>query len=179
MSTSRIFYRCRLCLEPQAVEGPSGADLGRPPTCPFCGHDAFEYLGYVKRAKLVQDHELSACDARCTNSTGPNCDCKCGCANHGTQRTRWVVREVGGVPQLRQPDEAAVKKVKARMAAFADALAGAQARYAARFGTSPSTDGASYKWQFRLRKAMKMKSHAARIKALNEVLPATPPAVSP
>jgi hypothetical protein len=27
--------------------------------------------------------ENRKCDARCTNATGPSCDCSCGGANHG------------------------------------------------------------------------------------------------
>lgn len=47
--------------------------------CPDCGVQS------VKGAMLVKgdyDPDIT-CDARCTNATGPNCDCSCGGKNHG------------------------------------------------------------------------------------------------
>ena len=30
-----------------------------------------------------------ACDARCTNATGPDCECSCTGANHGAAHSTW------------------------------------------------------------------------------------------
>jgi hypothetical protein len=45
----------------------------------------------------VRVEERCACDHRCTNATGPNCDFQCGGVNHGTHRIVQVVVESGKV----------------------------------------------------------------------------------
>ena len=39
--------------------------------------------GQMKSAKVVGRESDHVCDARCTNATGPNCECSCKGKNHG------------------------------------------------------------------------------------------------
>jgi hypothetical protein len=80
---------CKCAL--RAQEGV-GVSLGRDATLEGVAYRVGNY-GYFGRCT---DHGLfplrtlkgryvpeKACDARCMNATGPNCDCSCGGANHG------------------------------------------------------------------------------------------------
>lgn len=48
--------------------------------------------------RLMETEERCKCDARCTNARGPNCECSCGGANHGSNKVVTVQRDVGPVP---------------------------------------------------------------------------------
>lgn len=104
----RWCYRCADCL---AVVF-AGADLPgngyerigdryiiRVADCGQCGGPV-ERMGKVEAARLTVTETVCACDARCTGATGPNCECACKGANHGTGRTVDVVRDHGPVPRL-------------------------------------------------------------------------------
>lgn len=45
--------------------------------CPKCGG---RFLG--KPVKGIKNEQVP-CNAKCTNATGPNCECSCGGMNHG------------------------------------------------------------------------------------------------
>jgi hypothetical protein len=85
-------------------------------TCPHCGHTptrqnyirGHKLMGFVRtprayeqeqRERLVEEGVTSACDGRCTNAKGPDCECVCGGKNHGTQRLVVVQHDAGPVPQ--------------------------------------------------------------------------------
>lgn len=57
------------------------ADLGSNPyRVPVRCGDHWCYLERVHEGKKASKHE---CGARCTNATGPSCDCRCKGKNHG------------------------------------------------------------------------------------------------
>lgn len=78
--------RSQLSVFTYVSDGPDASEPGAPycvgnwgayARCPE--HRKLFPLQTVK-GRLVPDHK---CDSRCTNATGPNCDCSCGGANHG------------------------------------------------------------------------------------------------
>lgn len=105
-ATNRHFYRCRACCHTVAVEGlleteqtSNGATV---PKARCVCEGRLEYIGRVGRKPgLWRDSERCACDARCTNAPGPQCDCSCGGVNHGTKRVVPVEVAAGGVPRLK------------------------------------------------------------------------------
>lgn len=102
----RHFYRCLSCLEVFAVDGPelkpifvagNRYERGR---CD-CG-GLIDHMGRVaaNQTDLVVDKELCPCDDRCTNAKGPECNCKCHGANHGSKAVIKVTVVVGEVPKI-------------------------------------------------------------------------------
>jgi len=91
---NRWYIRCTDCLTVSAVDAePHGARCA-------CG-GAIESMGRVTRwGRLGRDTLDVPCDARCTNATGPRCDCPCGGENHGTRRLVTVTQDAGGIPQV-------------------------------------------------------------------------------
>jgi len=57
-----------------------------------------EYLGRTERDRLIKEHEACPCDDRCTSARGPNCSCRCGGENHGSNMTVTVRTDEGGIP---------------------------------------------------------------------------------
>lgn len=73
--TTRRFFRCSCCLGVLAVD--DSADVQ---ACGAC-LGTLEPMGSVYRSERVGSS--CACDLRCTHALGPECNCKCGGANHG------------------------------------------------------------------------------------------------
>src|SRR5258708_993631 len=59
---------------------------------------SLEYLGRTERDRLIKEHEACPCDDRCTSARGPNCSCRCGGQNHGSNLTVTVRTDEGGIP---------------------------------------------------------------------------------
>lgn len=78
--TFRYYYRCEDCLLPMTFDTKKEAV-----DCPAC-NGVLEYLGVVRRHRVVGVRYEIPCDARCTGASGPQCDCPCGGENHGTGR---------------------------------------------------------------------------------------------
>ena len=121
----RNFYRCADCLTIAAVDG-------RSPAGTLCGacDGPIEHMGEVYRTSLRQLTGYEApCDHRCTGARGPDCECSCGGANHGTGLVVPVF-EYQGVPRLQ------VVNPRARMVAdeWRGLVAEYRAAWAARFG---------------------------------------------
>lgn len=128
--TERWFMKCRKCRKPWAVDierDPARpyadplADADFMP-CPLCdyappirtdsrGRRIYDYsrrvyhtrmgkIGPTRYGRLLTPEERAPCDGRCTNARGPNCDCRCGGVNHGSQRvvTVWRCADAGRVP---------------------------------------------------------------------------------
>ena len=66
-------------------------------TCAICKGDV-ELMGRVESGRLVQEELRRPCDMRCTHALGPNCDCRCQGANHGSQALAMVIKDCGPVP---------------------------------------------------------------------------------
>lgn len=102
------YYRCWDCLEigsseellPYKKKGWN-ADARRITEAKCACNGPIDYLGQTTedRKRLEKEVEKSVCDARCTNATGPNCNCKCDCANHGTGRVVKVIK-TGALPKF-------------------------------------------------------------------------------
>lgn len=129
---NRWYWRCTDCLSVVAIEqdmtgGRNALVNGKweyvsnAPKCECGGR--FTLMGKVQRARLVLSHERCACDHKCTNATGPNCDCSCGGVNHGTGRVVTVVTDEGGVPTVRGADMAVAEEFRAARKAAKERLA--------------------------------------------------------
>ncbi len=59
---------------------------------------SLEYLGRTERDRLIKEHEACPCDDRCTSARGPNCSCRCGGENHGSNMTVTVRTDERGIP---------------------------------------------------------------------------------
>lgn len=106
------YFRCRNCLSiSTATDLPRNAV-----TCGACS-GTVEHLGRVHedQKRLVNDHQVPACDGRCTNATGPNCFCRCGCVNHGTGRLVTITTDAGGIPTITPLD---LDEARARAAEY-------------------------------------------------------------
>lgn len=86
----RFFYRCCDCLSTVATESklPEVYDDRRGQVtnaiCDACG-GRIEYLGATVGDTLRKFAGYTTpCDHRCTHAAGPNCECSCGGANHGS-----------------------------------------------------------------------------------------------
>lgn len=170
------FYRCPACCEVFTLETQP---VDRFRVVCACGSTGLDYLGQAGKAgKLVKDVDRCPCDARCTNATGPHCDCVCMGANHGTQRVVRVQVITGNVPVIVLSDPEAAK---ARVAEFKRESEAAEQRVATKYGEQYATYRAG-KWLTdkaawmgiadaltKIRDARKLKVHKNRIAALRKV----------
>jgi len=121
---TRWFLKCRSCKVPWAMDTDNrikrngysiwpDVDMASYGPCPHCGENPkgndrlFNYnkhgkphkvMGMVKQNRLFNLFADVPCDGRCTNATGPNCDCSCNGHNHGTQRIVEKSRDAGSIP---------------------------------------------------------------------------------
>lgn len=123
---SRWYIRCRDCLAVAAIEVDS---VPRDLKCP-CGGNVL-CMGRVFRDRLVRDHQDCPCDTRCTNASGPNCDCQCGGANHGSGMLVTVTRDAGGIPRAEIPPNSELAVAWRKALDDATAKAHTTAAYAA------------------------------------------------
>ena len=80
----RYCFKCADCIAVFFIEesDPNFARNIRQVECD-CGGIA-SLMGRVHKERILKDCVAPACDGRCTSSMGPNCNCHCGGANHGT-----------------------------------------------------------------------------------------------
>lgn len=138
--TERNFYRCADCLSVVAVDGR------RQRIQCACGGE-LEHMGRVEGDRLTQTKYLCPCDGRCTGALGPNCDCQCGGANHGSGRVVEVQVDAGRA--VARPVNLAQAQIIA--GEYRRAVAAAKAR-----GWQP----------WKLRRVAEMKVHRNRMEAL-------------
>ena len=111
--------------------------------CAACGGN-MEMMGRVGATgdTVVETRRTSVCDHRCTNAFGPDCNCVCTDANHGSNMVMEVVYKEGVRPSVlvcMEPDAAVarakeynmtvVTATKAVVTRFKDVLASALPRY--------------------------------------------------
>ena len=155
---TRWYVRCVDCLAVGAVDLEDRNERGfmaepERGACPCGGRT--ESMGRVRKARLVKDELQSPCAAACTNARGPECDCPCSGANHGSRALVVVARDVGAVPRYE------LKASLARAAEYREAFTAAEARLR-------SSGSASWK----LRKAQRARTHKGRLTLLASILPA-------
>jgi hypothetical protein len=120
----RVYLRCPDCLSTVTVNSKkikTGFDYQRfdiykydntlhrwkAPVCSLCDCE-MEVMGEVEGNSYVRHDMKCACDARCTNAPGPNCDCQCRGEFHGTGRMVEYVAETGRVIVKETPEAKAV-----------------------------------------------------------------------
>src|SRR5712691_10102153 len=114
------FYRCADCLsictsQEQLSYRHQRGYMVAGGKCGACD-GALEYLGKTERDRLIKEHEACPCDARCTSALGPNCSCRCGGENHGSNMTVTVRTDQGGIPVAMIDPAARVKAEEFRAA---------------------------------------------------------------
>jgi hypothetical protein len=180
MAVNRWFVRCFDCcavaavdrnpMEMQYWQGLKTHEAYKGPSC-SCG-GRMENMGRVQGDRLLREDMRCACDSRCTNASGPNCDCVCQGANHGTNRMVCVKVDNGAVPVVQAGSVE-------RAAEFREALKAAQARVDA---LPFAADMAAGRWvsdraawdrvnaaRHQLRKARSYKTHAKRMSYIQAV----------
>lgn len=110
VATSDLHYfRCEDCLSAFTVKE---TDLpGHPRACEgvcICG-GPIHYMGKVHETFYHREGEKAPCDKRCTNASGPQCNCRCNCKNHGTGKLVTVVVEEGKV-RVTTFDDASIER---------------------------------------------------------------------
>lgn len=174
----RWFYRCVGCLSVTAANVEltqrwTGKAYGAPGRCGACG-DEVESMGRVGSAgRIVKDSLRCPCDERCTGALGPNCECKCGGANHGTNMLVKVETDVGGVPVLRPIDADKAVRVAEEYRSLLGLLVAERTRLnkvkAAQGWIGDEAYSRLYRVQTVIRKAQKARTHAGRMKELGKV----------
>lgn len=158
----RHFYRCKGCLTVVAVEErlPAKAE------CAACGRGLWWHMGEVQRDRLVHVEHQCPCDERCTGALGPKCSCSCGGKNHGSGRVVRVLVDQGPIPRVEVPASEDARRIADEWEA---AVAPMRAELTAlRAGGWLPSDQFNRKLslEWRLSRASKLKTHAARLKAL-------------
>lgn len=158
--SSRHFWKCPLCLTVAATEGCSHSRID-------CGHCkvAMNYMGRVSGQRLTQTAECCPCDARCTNATGPSCDCSCGGVNHGSRMLVTVTIDCGPVPVANvKPTAQALWDLKEYMALRQTMTEQIPALKASK------QFGAEYRYKTALFKSSRMTSHSGRMRVLRAAM---------
>lgn len=168
----RSYYRCSDCLTPQVVDGslPVGT------TC-SCG-GRISYIGVVRRHRVVRLEDHAVCDARCTGATGPNCDCQCGGEHHGSGRVVTVqVADLGAVRLTPVDADAQIARAteyrEAKRVLETAIMASRVAPEYVTMGAGGYVSSPHY-WEVRhicerRTKAIGLKSHAGRLRALQTI----------
>jgi len=93
---NRHYARCMYCERPISFEcEKTNVEFILNQNCPLCGEKELRYMGEVHKTDIVREGVRAACDARCTNAVGPQCNCLCVNANHGTHRLVVFNKVVG------------------------------------------------------------------------------------
>lgn len=180
MSTTRSFYRCPSCLSVVAVDQPSirTGEYQRP-ECSICNR-SLDWMGFVQAERLGYNVQRPPCDARCTNATGPNCECTCKGVNHGSGKLVTVWRDTGGVPKITPPDTEAAAR---RRDEYLEAKRQVDERLRTAFGSEVLSDFKAgnrlpytqwnqlHQIQQQYAGARALRTHTGRLKALAKIQP--------
>jgi len=170
----RYYYRCMDCLSVAATAEqlpPNRSATLRGRIGCICGlcNGPLDYMGAVVGRRLTVESSECPCDARCTNARGPDCECSCGGANHGTKRVVKVIRDAGAIPRLCMPDTAKARAIakewraaRLRVQTHLDEL-GEERRSG---WLSDNKYNQQYQLRYSLSRASKAKTHAGRMKHL-------------
>lgn len=175
---NRWFLRCLDCCAVTAVEkdpveyaywqGQKLYPINKAPKCECGGVN--KVIGRVgSRDRFTAMSLRCPCDSRCTNAPGPNCECSCGGANHGTRRLVCVKVDAGGIPRTQGANIEAANEYRAAKEAAKQRLAALP--FAEDFAAGKFIPDRSA-WEHirferaKYAKAKALKSHASRLKAL-------------
>ncbi len=181
--TTRYFYRCADCLTVAATltripEVRRDWLLLPDAVCEACG-GKIEFMGETVRNRTItlEVGFRAICDGKCISATGPNCDCKCGGAHHGSGMV-VPIHQDGPIPRLAVPAKAR-EKGEAYRALVAQVEASWERKYRAAItakyqGWVPSDVFALFcdsgRERASINAAKQMRSHAGRNKHLAEIL---------
>ncbi len=164
-TTHRYFFRCLDCL---AVMATPSNEISA--VC-SCGGD-LDAMG-AAHAKHTYTTTKSACDYRCTNAKGPECDCTCGSANHGSGAVVEVVRSESMRPQLQSPSAGRAMEFHlaqdAAISAFEAAYPGARAKFKSGSWLPRPTWDACRAFRDAFIAASDLKVHSTRIDRLTKL----------
>lgn len=177
---ARYFIRCSDCLAVGAVDVEGSprpyTPAVMPGVCP-CGGST-EVMGRVQGPRLARDVTESVCDDRCTNAKGPHCSCTCGGKNHGSKAVVTVSYDAGPKPRYElKPDRGRALEYR---------VARAEAELRLRALNSGDVVARKLRGQYlsadefclyrrigrgheAIRRAMKLRTHGGRLKALAKV----------
>jgi len=163
------FYRCLDCLTVFTTETKE--------TNPLCGicQGKTEYLGEVNGGKLYKYHYETPCDGRCTHATGPECECSCGGANHGSGKLVKVAT-VNNIPVLQAENPKALEiatEYRKLVESVRNAIHAQPFYEDFRRGNYIKDKAAWWKIESsrrKLSKAASYKTHSRRMKELNKIL---------
>jgi hypothetical protein len=178
---NRWFLRCVDCLAVSAVEqdpvqahywqGLKTHATNNAPMCECGGRN--EIMGRVGSKDRFTALSLRCpCDSRCTNATGPNCDCSCAGVNHGTNRVVCVKVDAGGIPRTQAANVEAANEFRAAKEAAKQRLAKmpfAEDFAAGKFINDRAAWDAIRFERGRFAKAKALKTHKNRLAALAKV----------
>ena len=159
------YFKCKDCLSPMTTIEKMNIHSSR---C-FCGGE-IEYLGEVTHEeRVVETRHKAKCDARCTNASGPVCNCHCNCENHGHGLLASITYEVNHGKAILSPVN--VNEALSIASEYRSAVANATQR----METYLASLGANTRWyrytaEKKLRQASHWKRHALRMQRLNELV---------
>jgi hypothetical protein len=148
MKEQLYYHKCNDCLTPfSSIE----RHIDR------CDCDGVvTFMGEVKGDNYIQTGNKPACDGRCTHACGPNCDCACGGANHGTGRMVQTVIKEGKVRAIGFSEEDMLRAYKYR--GLKD--------YAIKMVEDNTDKWAAFRLRNKLNKIIAMRVFDPRLKAL-------------
>lgn len=117
----RHYFKCIDCFAPLAIETTKDTSWREEDLrCPHC-NGYLAWMGRVGGGGHTVQQQVSdcPCDERCTCAVGPNCDCRCGGANHGIGMV-WKVVTVGDTNRLEAASATATRKQAKHAAAGAE-----------------------------------------------------------
>lgn len=133
-------------------------------------------MGVVQGDKYVKTENKPACDGRCTHASGPHCDCQCGGVNHGTGKLVAVVVKEGKVyaTSLTEEDVERAHMYRKVKALAEETLIKRWAETKAKIDSRVWIERADYVGYINatraLEKAIAMRQHLPRIKALTDFI---------
>ncbi len=155
----RYAIRCRDCLTVAFAELDAN-EAAVAHECSACA-GRIEIMGEVFGALIGRREYCSACDDRCTNAKGPNCDCPCGGKNHGSGAVVEVKRITGKAP-------VATMRAKVACLKAAEEWRAMVRQYDAKVATAGPWVRSTAR-RMRLDAASK-RTHAARLRIMRECL---------
>lgn len=166
-TAKRYYYKCRDCL---SVATHESVQPNHDLKCDCGGR--MPMMGHVHRFRVVNVELHTPCDERCTNASGPSCDCACGGVNHGSGHLVELVRDVGGIPTLKAGNMERASEYRAARDAARERIAKRHAYVIDAKARGQYVTAGYWEWQqdvSDLNHACGLKNHKNRLAKLAEV----------